>query len=152
LEEHEMSQSELTWVVVADASGARIFSYPFKSQPWKLVQELSGAGALPAATSEGAHASTHQGALKGHAAGSSHKEKQERGFAHELVQVLERGMAANSFGHVALVAAPKLLGELRELLGRGLSQRVVVEVSKDYTHLNAKDLKESLFETLPEIV
>jgi len=150
-----MSQSELTWVVVADASGARIFSYPFKSKPWKLVQELKGApapGELPEKGSVGKRSQNHQGALKGHAAGSSRKEKQERGFAHELVQVLEQGMSSNEFGHLALVAAPKLLGELRERIGRGLNKRVVAEVHKDYTHLTAREIKEQLFEELPEVV
>jgi protein required for attachment to host cells len=150
-----MSQSELTWVVVADASGARIFSFPFKSKPWKLVQELKGTVEEERVESKGGigkRSAVHQGALKGHAAGSTRKDKQERGFAHELVHVLEHGMSSNAFGHLALVAAPKLLGELRERIGRGLEKCVVAEVRKDYTHLTARELKEQLFEVLPEVV
>jgi protein required for attachment to host cells len=149
-----MKQSEMTWVVVADASGGRIFSFPFKSKPWKLVNELKGdrSNAPDEGSSAGHRAGNHQGALKGHAAGSNHKEKQERGFAHELVEVLEHGMSANEFGHVVLVAPPKLLGELREGLGRGLAARVVTEVHKDYTHLTAKELQQKLFDDLPEVV
>ncbi len=149
-----MSQSELTWVVVADASGARIFSYPLKTKDWKLVRELAGTGAdaPDEGKAMGTRAEEHQGALKGHAAGSTPKEKKERDFAHEVVEVLEHGMSSNLFGHLALVAAPKLLGELREHLGRGLAQKVVVEINKDYTHLTQKEIKEQLFDALPEVV
>ena len=149
-----MSQSALTWVVVADANGARIFSYPFKSKTWKLVQEMKGDGAdaPEAEKAVGKRSVKRQGALKGHAEGSGRKEKKERTFAHELVEVLEHGMSANDFGHVALVATPKLLGELRERLGRGLKKLVVAEITKDYTHLTAKEIKGQLFEDLPEVV
>jgi len=39
-----------------------------------------------------------------------------------------------------LVAPPKLLGDLRENLSRGLQSAVVSQVHKDYTHIGVEEL------------
>jgi protein required for attachment to host cells len=144
-----MSESTRTWVVVADAHGARIFQYVYKVDPWKQVHHLKpdGTGA-EAAADFGKKASEHKGALHGHGEVTA-KETQERHLAHEIAHALERGQADNDFGSVALVAAPKLLGVLRENLSRSLQARVVAELAKDFTHLETADIAERLRPELP---
>jgi protein required for attachment to host cells len=103
-----------TWVVVADASAARIFSFTDKNGEWTLRETLKGDGSgHPDQTAHsGSKASEHKGALHGHGE-PDQKETQERRFAHTLAHVLERGHASNAFAKLALVAPPKLLGQLR---------------------------------------
>jgi len=80
-----------------------------------------------------------QGGLHGHGEPNA-KETQERRFAHTLAHALERGHGTKAFAKLVLVAPPKLLGDLRENLSRGLQSAVVSQVHKDYTHSGVEEL------------
>lgn len=136
-----MSSSTATWVLVADAEGARIFSFLEKNGQWTLQDSIKGDGsAHPDQTANfGPKASEHKGALHGHGQNNP-KETLERRFAHTLAHVLERGLGQHSFAKLVLVAPPKLLGDLRENLSRGLQAAVVSEINKDYSHSGVEDL------------
>jgi protein required for attachment to host cells len=136
-----MIPSTATWVLVADARGARIFSFLEKNGQWTLHDTLKGDGSgHPDQTSDfGPKASEHKGALRGHGEPNA-KETQERRFAHTLAHVLERGHGTKAFAKLVLVAPPKLLGDLRENLSRGLQSAVVSQVHKDYTHSGVEEL------------
>ena len=146
-----MKEGTSTWVVVADARAARIFSFADKNGEWKLQQTIEGDGtASPEQTAHpGSKASEHKGALHGHGE-QNPKETVERRFAHTLAHVLERGHADNSFAKLALVAPPKLLGQLRENLSRGLKAASVADLHKDYTHCGVEELMRLLRSELPE--
>jgi protein required for attachment to host cells len=139
-----------TWVVVADARAARIFSFTDKNGEWTLSETIKGDGSGdPDQTAHSSSkASEHKGALHGHGE-QNPKETQERRFAHTLGHVLERGHASNAFAKLALVAPPKLLGELRENLSRGLQTASVAEIHKDYTHCGVEELMRLLRSELP---
>lgn len=147
-----MSQSTWSWVVVGDSSGARIFKFDGRADAWSLVENIVGDGTgVDHGTSDfGTKASEHKGALHGHGnIENVGKETAERRFAHLLAHVLERGLAENSFGRLILVAEPKLLGELRENLSRGLQAKIAAEISKDYVHLTAREVREQLIDAIP---
>jgi protein required for attachment to host cells len=148
-EHHAQQHPAYTWVVVADASGADVFGYKFKSDSWKPLYHLDfdGNGA-PQSRDFGTKASMHKGALHAHGA-STQKETYERHLAHAIAHALERGLADKSFEAVVLVATPKLLGELRENLDRGLRKLVVAEVHKDYRALAPAALAQILLPQLP---
>ena len=135
-----MIPSTATWVLVADAKGARIFSFHDNGE-WTLHETLAGDGSgQPEQTTDfGPKASQHKGALHGHGEINA-KETQERRFAHTLAHVLERGHGTKAFAKLVLVAPPKLLGDLRENLSRGLQSAVVSEINKDYSHSGVKEL------------
>ena len=137
-----MNQS--TWVVVADAHGALLFTFADKAEPWKLTEHLTESGLGADETADFAKkASEHKGALHGHGT-STEKETKERHLAHAIAHALERGLVDGSLGALALVAPPKLLGELRENLSRGLQSKVVAELHKDLMHLTAEKLRPEL--------
>jgi protein required for attachment to host cells len=136
-----MTTSTATWVLIADARGARIFSFLDKNGQWTLHDTLNGDGSgHPDQTANGGpKASEHKGALHGHGEADA-KEAQERRFAHTLAHVLEKGHGTQAFSKLVLVAPPKLLGDLRENLTRGLQSAVVSELHKDYTHSGVAEL------------
>ena len=147
-----MSQSTWSWVVVGDSSSARIFKFDRHADAWTLVEKITGdgTGADSGTADFGRKASEHKGALHGHGnIENVGKETTERRFAHLLAHVLERGMTENAFGRLILVAQPKLLGELRENLSRGLQAKIVAEISKDYVHLGTNELREQLIGSIP---
>ncbi len=142
--------SSSTWVLVADAQGARIFSFVAKNGEWILRETLKGdgTGSHDQTADFGHKASEHKGALHAHGEADP-KDTRERRFAHSLAHVLERGQVEGAFAHLVLVAPPKLLGELRENLSRGLAGAIVAEIHKDYTHQAQKELVELLRHELP---
>ena len=138
-----------TWVVVADASGAEIFTYQLPSDPWAPLHHIAADGTgAPMTKDFGAKASEHKGALHGHGSVTA-KETQERHLAHSIAHALEHGMVEKAFNHLVLVAAPKLLGELRENLSRGLQALVVAEVHKDYAHRPVAEIAALVRPALP---
>jgi protein required for attachment to host cells len=145
-----MESSTSTWVVVADARSARIFSFADRNGQWTLRDTIKGDGTGHPDQTAGSitKASEHKGALHGHGEINA-KETQERRFAHTLAHVLERGHASNAFAKLALVAPPKLLGDLRENLGRGLQTASVAQLAKDYTHCGVEELMRLLRSELP---
>jgi protein required for attachment to host cells len=147
-----MSQSTWSWVVVGDSSGARIFKFDRYADTWALIEKVvADSSAVDTGTADfGRKASEHKGALHGH--GNIENvtwETAERRFAHRLAHILERGLAENAFGRLILVAQPKLLGELRENMSRGLQAKIVSEVCKDYVHLTAREIREQLIDEIP---
>lgn len=145
-----MSVSTSTWVVVADSRAARIFGYAEKQGEWTLRETLQGDGSgHPEQTADlRSRGSEHQGALHGHGENNP-KETQERRFAHTIAHVLERGHADNAFKKLALVAPPKLLGQLRENLSKGLQAASVLGLAKDYSHCGVEELMRLLRTELP---
>ena len=138
-----------TWVVVADASGAALFTYKFPNDPWEPLHHIAADGTgAPMTKDFGAKASEHKGALHGHGSVTP-KEPEERHLAHSIAHALEHGMVEHAFSHLVLVAAPKLLGELRENLSRGLQAMVVAEVNKDYAHRPAAEIAALVRPLLP---
>ena len=140
-----MTLPTTTWVLVADAKGARIFSFAAANVDWTLRDTVAGDGSShPEQTADfGAKASQHKGALHGHGE-INPKETQERRFAHTLARVLEKGHGEQAFGRLVLVAPPKLLGDLRENLNQGLHAAIVHESNKDYTHCGIAELMEKI--------
>jgi protein required for attachment to host cells len=138
-----------TWVVVADASGARIMRFGKRTEPWQQVEHINSSGLGATETADFARkASEHKGALHGHGDASA-KETKERHLAHGIAHALERGMVDNLFDGLVLVAPPKLLGELRENLSRGLQERILIELPKDLAHSDAADLAKRLLPDIP---
>jgi len=138
-----------TWVLVADAHGARIFDVEDAGLVPRLrrsVQagkhgEAVGPGGTPAPEAA-AHGAKPRGGEKPAPHLETRSEQDEWRFAHELVRVLERGLADNHFKNLVLVAPPRLLGVLRETLTRGLAERLRTSTPKDWSHLPDRELVE----------
>ena len=121
------------WVLVADASRARIFEVKIGSDVFELVSEFPHAG-----RGHNHHA--------GHAASETHSNK-ETGhdhFARELCQALTKGLNDHKCGRVVLVANPEFLGHLREVADHNLQKHISEAVHKDYTTLQPRELSERL--------
>jgi len=71
-------------------------------------------------------------------------------FANQIAQFLDSQRLAGEFGKLLLVAPPLFLGVLRKELSSSLSQMVVLELHKEYTHDPLKDLAAHLTEAIKE--
>ena len=77
------------------------------------------------------------------------KEAAERDFARELAAALDAAVAGGEAQRIVLVAAPRLLGDLRPLLSRAVQGAIAGEHAKDYTTLPRAELFARLDELRP---
>jgi protein required for attachment to host cells len=130
--------SAVTWVVVADASQADIYSRQKRHSKLELVHQLAEPEARSKEQdfSSDAPGRTFDSSGQGrHAMEPDHtgKEHLRTIFAQRIAAVLESARQSDHFGGLILVASPALLGELRKHLNKPTRRLVVAEFSKEIT-------------------
>jgi len=140
--------SDTTWVLIADASRARLFKHhraehtldlAFEDDRPELREKQASQGdARPGRVHERSGAGRH--AMEPHTAAD---ELGRTSFARELVDRLRSGASEHSFD-LLLVAPPAMLGSLREQLDAALRERLVGELGKDLTKFPVHELGDHL--------
>ncbi len=135
-----------TWILVCDASRARIFSLTDWDKPWKLAHELDRPEAR-AKTSDlvtdgvGRVQQSGNTSLKpGMESPTDPKEVEAMRFAQEIAELLSKGRTRGDFGELVVAAAPHFLGLLRKKISDPVARLVQRSIDKDYTHLSAREL------------
>ncbi|MDH3739030.1 MAG: host attachment protein, partial [Alphaproteobacteria bacterium] len=72
----------------------------------------------------------------------------QQAFAHEIAAHIDKGVENNKFDRLVVVAAPQMLGELRQNLSDAAKAKVSGELSKDLTHLPLHKLPRHLGEII----
>ncbi len=135
------------WVLVADASRARLFKALKRNGPleevrdWAHPESRLHEGDL---VTDGSGSNRGPGGRHGVSADPVHKPAEAGRFAHELVQDLEKARNGESFSRLYLVASPKVLGLLRKHASSGLLQRVSGEIAKDLTTCSVGEIRAQL--------
>jgi protein required for attachment to host cells len=144
-----------TWVLIADGARARILAQekPFEAlRPALEEEEITGSTAQSKEIgSDRPGRSFDSSGLGGRHAMAPPTDPQRYAkfaFARELVERLEEALHGGRFQHLVLVAAPKTLGDLRELLPAPVKAKVVAELDKDLTHVPVRDLPRHLASVL----
>lgn len=75
---------------------------------------------------------------------SNPKQVEKDKFVRSVADQIRTGNGSGSFDQLVLIASPKVLGQLRKLLSKDFSDRIVGEIAKDLTNLNTRDLAEHL--------
>ena len=144
-----MTHQPRTWFVVADGAHARI-----------LVRDQEGFADVAASGSVDAHkASSHLGSDKpgrvfdgggtAHHAIEPHTDphlRAKRGFAHAVADMVNDGARKNAFAQWVLVAPPKTMQAIKEVLDGAVAERLVAEEPKDLTKLPEGELRDRLAE------
>ncbi len=124
-----------TWIVVAHQGGARLVDED-EDDALRVFETLVGpAPERPTDSQRGPRASDSRDSARGHAATM---------FAHELAERLAQGRHANQYQELVLIAAPRFLGMLRQVLDGATGARVRGTLDKDYAGLNDRDLLQRL--------
>jgi protein required for attachment to host cells len=134
-----------TWILVADASVARLFTRRDDGS----LDEVRTLAHTASRLSDAELTSDRPGrrAGPGHTRGaaedrtSAHHREEER-FAAEVVRELVEG----GFDRLEIVAPPRFLGLLRAKMPKPLAARVEREVPKEFARLSARELAERLSE------
>ena len=150
-----------TWILISDASRARLFASEGEGRPMKLVQSFEHPASRatnqelvsdrPGRTQQSAAPAGHGPGGGGASSNRSAMEPmttpkmvEHEHFARELADALYKGMTSNAYSDLVLAAPPQFLGTLREVLEEPVRKRVTVSLDKDYTQLDERTLGERL--------
>jgi protein required for attachment to host cells len=141
-----------TWILVSDASRARLFSTELREDGWSLVAQFEhpesrqlSSEIRPSSPPGRTQQSTARGAR--HTAmepQTTPKEAEADRFAQHLADYLEKSTAGRRFDYLVLVAPPHFLGRLHGSLGRQAAKHVRTTVNKDLSMFTAAELRERL--------
>jgi protein required for attachment to host cells len=117
------------WIVVADASRARIVDANDLRQEPRLVYELDHA---PGRARVQELVSSDRGRSRGGPDSDPHR-VESRNFARKLAAVLQTGLRDRDYERIVLCAPAHFLGDLRRELSREVARCVVASLSHDWT-------------------
>lgn len=135
-----------TWVLVANASRARLYALDAAAHRWVLLQEMahpdSRANDLELSADKPGRVQQKDAHVY-HASmepRTEPKKVEAQRFAREIAAVLEKGFGRNAYRRLMLVAPPHFLGLLRASLDPQVAKRVEQEHDKDYVDLDVSEL------------
>lgn len=140
------------WVVVADASRARIFTASKPVDPLVEIETLSNPeGRLhegDLVTDRGGRISNGEGARHGYGAGNSVKDENTNRFAAEVCKRLEKGRSSHVFERLYVMAAPQFLGLMRKHQSDALRGMISNEIAAELTTQSPDRIRAQLPEFL----
>lgn len=138
-----------TWVVVADARRARVYASDGVGHGLREIP--GGSFEVPKSSGHDVYADRSGRAFDSHGVGRHAMERptspEDQGrlqLVRDVVAWIAAPKNARSFDRLALVAAPRTLGDLRENLPNNLRDKVAGEVSKDLTKAGPEQIAEAL--------
>ncbi|WP_223642012.1 host attachment protein [Corallococcus sp. EGB] len=134
------------WILVANASRARLFATDAKAEKWDLIEQFQHDESRARAAdllnqADNPNAGTLHGPVPENEPDGRRQLEHER-FARELSARLDKGVDTHAFDQVVIAAPPGFLGLLRGLLSTRVKQRVRLDLDADYSNLPARELPE----------
>lgn len=141
------------WIVVADATAARIFvlAGPRQRISLEAVRELAADIKPSREIGSDKPGRTHDRAGHGRHAEeppTDPKRHAKASFAREVAQTLDDERRKNSFDKLTVVAPPQFLGDLRGVMSGELRAMIDTEINKDLTKLPIHELTPQLQDLL----
>jgi protein required for attachment to host cells len=139
-----------TWILIADGAKARLIEQdPKERQRLKAAaeREFTGTTAQSREIASDRPGRTFDRAGEGRHAmepGTDPARHAKLEFARDLSEHLTRGANQRAFDRLILIAAPRTLGDLRDLLPDVVRERVVAEIDKDLTWVPLPDLEQHI--------
>ncbi len=132
----------ITWIMVANASQARLFAHHGRKRGLELVKELMHPESREKTSNlvsdrSGAYGRPGHGAV-GQPADPKHHEAER--FAQEVSRELEAGRVRNEYDRLILVASAPFMGLINHHLPGQVRSKLSESIDKDYTRLPVKEL------------
>jgi len=159
---------QTTWIITANAGRARFFAESDPAKPLREVEDMVNSAVRlraletesdkfgpTAAGKSGHNIGGTQGVSLSHNAnvGAPNKtyqpahtpaEQEAEQFAKDISKYLMQAHQEGRFGRLVISASPQFLGALRSFLDPHVKALIEQEFNKDYTHVNAHQLREKL--------
>ena len=159
---------QTTWIIVANAGRARFFAESDPAEPLQEVEDMVNSAVRlrvvetesdklgpTAAGKSGHNIGGTQGVGLAHNAGvgapnktyqpaHTPAEQEAEQFAKDISTYLMQAHQEGRFERLVLSASPQFLGALRSFLDPHIKALIAQEFNKDYTQVNARELREQL--------
>jgi len=142
-----------TWIIVADGARAQVFvnsghgSGLESALPQALVADNRPSGDIGSDRPGRSFDSAGQGRHAMQPNSDPHQYAQAE-FARDIAKLLEEKRGQKAYDQIIIIAAPRMLGELRNALDASTSRLVIGEIDKDLTKLPVGDLSTHLDELI----
>lgn len=140
-----------TWILVSDASHAKLFATELPEQPWSVIAEFTNPAAhktskdlSPTEPGKSRQSGSPKSRHTAFEPSIAPKEAETVHFVQQLRDYLDRATASNKFDRLLLVAPPHLLGLLHEKLDKQTAHRLMGTVDKDLVMLDNREIRERL--------
>ncbi len=141
------------WILVANASLARLFSRDSPTDPLVPLATMEHAesrlkGSELADDRPGHEATDNNSGGNRYEPRSDVRRKEHRRFAREIAERLEIGLAAGEFSTLCLFASSPFLGELKSQLSDAVDKRLQVALDSDFTSFGLAEIEQRLRDQL----
>jgi len=146
----------LTWLVVAENSKAQIFKMESLSGPLETIDTIDHTDAR---LHERDMTSDLPGRISGNGGSGSHvyeskvspKDQSNINFAKKIANELDAARKKARVKRIILVAAPDLLGNIRNSFNAETKKLVYFELAKNLAHLSPREITDYVADALKEI-
>lgn len=135
-----MPQTDRTWILVADAAQARMYTAEAPGAALRAIPGLEFHN--PTVHGHSRDLGTDRPGRTHESVGGAHHgleprvdphREAKRDFAKQTAHFLEQAARESRYDRLVVVAPPAMLGDLRDAMGRQTQQRLTGELAKDLT-------------------
>lgn len=130
----------ITWIMVANASQAKLFSNKGPNKGLELIKEFEHPESREKAADLVSDRIGNYAGSGSYAQPTSPKEHEAERFAQEIAQELEHGRVNNAYEKLVMVTSAHFMGLLNNRISAQVRNRISESINKDYTHLPVKEL------------
>jgi protein required for attachment to host cells len=130
----------ITWIMVANASHAKLFANKGPNKGLELVKELDHPESREKASELVSDRIGNYAGSGSYAQPTPPKEHEAERFALEIAHELEQGRVNNAYEKLVMVTSAHFMGLLNSRITQQVKSKISESISKDYTHLPVKEL------------
>ena len=140
--------ADALWILVANASRARLFSTDDRAEQWDLREEFHHEESRQRSVDllnqeDNPNAGTLNKPLAENEPNGRQHLEHER-FARQLAERLERGLNERAYERLVIAAPPSFLGHLRKVVSKRVHQHLMMDLRADYSNIPAQELPERI--------
>lgn len=136
----------ITWIMVANASHAKLFTNKGPNKGLELVKELEHPESREKAAELVSDRIGNYAGSGSYAQPTNPKEHEAERFAQQIAHELEQGRVNNAYEKLIVVTSSHFMGLLNGRITTQVKNKISNSINKDYTQLPVKELSGHLAE------
>jgi len=130
----------ITWIMVANASHAKLFTNKGPNKGLELIKELEHPESREKAAELVSDRIGNYAGSGSYAQPTAPKEHEAERFAQEIAHELEQGRVSNAYEKLVVVTSSHFMGLLNGRISQQVKSKITSSINKDYTSLPVKEL------------
>lgn len=130
----------ITWIMVANASHAKLFTNNGPNRGLELVKEFEHPESREKAAELVSDRIGNYAGSGSYAQPTSPKEHEAERFAQQIAHELEQGRVSNAYEKLIVVTSSHFMGLLNNRISQQVKNKISESINKDYTQMPVKEL------------